>query len=185
MPALDRAALARFVMRARKAAALDGAVTVLLADDARLKELNRTYRHKNKPTDVLSFPAGENGEGVAGDLAISVETAARQAAEHGHALYDELRILVLHGVLHLAGYDHEADKGEMRALESALREKLKLPVGLIERTLPAKAKKGGRAVRDSHPSTSSGQAPSASRMNGAHISSDMPKKAVATKKVAR
>jgi probable rRNA maturation factor len=140
-PALNRPALSRFVTRARKAAALDGAVTVLLAGDMRLKELNRAWRHKNKPTDVLSFPAGENGEGVAGDLAISVETAARQAAEHGHTLDDELRILVLHGMLHLAGYDHEADKGEMRALESDLRAKLKLPVGLIERTLPVAAKK--------------------------------------------
>jgi probable rRNA maturation factor len=140
-PALNRTALARFLTRARKAAGLDGAVTVLLAGDARLKELNRTYRRKNKPTDVLSFPAGENGEGVAGDLAISVETAARQAEEHGHALEDELRILTLHGVLHLAGYDHEADRGEMRALESGLRAKLKLPVGLIERTLPVPKKR--------------------------------------------
>jgi probable rRNA maturation factor len=162
-PALDRAGLSRFVNRARKAAALDGDVTVLLADDGRLKELNRTYRRKNKPTDVLSFPAGENGEGVAGDLAISVETAARQAAEHGHALDDELRILVLHGVLHLAGYDHEADTGEMRTLESALRAKLKLPVGLIERTQPAVTKKSGRVLHEAHPS--------ASRMNGAPSSS--------------
>jgi len=136
-PSLNRPALSRFLTRARKAAGVDGAVTVLLADDIRLKELNRAYRRKNKPTDVLSFPAGENGEGVAGDLAISVETAARQAAEHGHLLEDELRILMLHGVLHLAGHDHEVDEGEMRALESELRARLKLPVGLIERTLPA------------------------------------------------
>ena len=146
-PALDRAGLSRFLTRARKAAALNGAVTVLLADDVRLKSLNRDFRRKNKPTDVLSFPAGENGEGVAGDLAISVETAARQAAEHGHALDDELRILVLHGVLHLAGYDHEVDAGEMRALESELRAKLKLPVGLIERTLPVAAKKSSAKAK--------------------------------------
>ncbi len=116
-------------------------MTVLLADDARLKELNSSFRHKNKPTDVLSFPAFENEEGMAGDLAISLETAQRQADEHGHALEDEVRILMLHGVLHLAGYDHEVDKGEMRALEAKLRQTLKLPVGLIERTLAAPKKK--------------------------------------------
>jgi probable rRNA maturation factor len=140
--ALRKPDLARFLKRAQKAVGLSGEVTVLLADDARLKDLHRTFRRKNKPTDVLSFPAAENGEGVAGDLAVSVETAARQAAEHGHALDDELRILMLHGVLHLAGYDHEVDKGEMRAFESDLRAKLKLPVGLIERTLgtPKKSK---------------------------------------------
>jgi probable rRNA maturation factor len=139
--ALRKPDLARFLKRAQKAAGLTGEVTVLLADDARLKELNRAFRRKNKPTDVLSFPAGENNEDIAGDLAISVETAARQATEHGHTLDEELRILTLHGVLHLAGYDHEADKGEMRALESELRATLKLPVGLIERTLPVAPKK--------------------------------------------
>lgn len=116
-------------------------MTVLLADDARLKELNSSFRHKNKPTDVLSFPAFDNEEGMAGDLAISLETAQRQADEHGHTLEDEVRILILHGVLHLAGYDHEVDKGEMHALEAELRETLKLPVGLIERTLAVPKKK--------------------------------------------
>jgi probable rRNA maturation factor len=145
-PALNRTALSRFLTRAQKAAALDGEVTVLLADDARLKELNRAWRRKNKPTDVLSFPAAavpgtKPGDGIAGDLAISMETAARQAAEHGHSLDEELRILMLHGVLHLAGMDHEVDGGEMRAHESDLRTKLKLPAGLIERTVPVKPKK--------------------------------------------
>lgn len=125
--------LARFLTRARKAVGVDGEITVLLADDARLKALNRTFRGKNKPTDVLSFPAAANGEGAAGDIAISIETAVRQAAEHGHTLAEELRILLLHGVLHLAGFDHEADQGEMRTREQELRTKLKLPVGLIER----------------------------------------------------
>ncbi|MEZ2348820.1 rRNA maturation RNase YbeY [Terriglobus sp. RCC_193] len=140
-PSLQKAALSRFLKRAQKAAGLDGEVTVLLADDARLKELNRNFRGKNKPTDVLSFPAFENEEGYAGDLAISLDTAQRQADEHGHSLEDELRTLMLHGVLHLAGYDHETDKGEMRALEAELREKLKLPTGLIERTLSAPKKR--------------------------------------------
>lgn len=140
--ALRKPDLARFLKRAQKAAGLTGEVTVLLADDARLKDLNRTFRRQNKPTDVLSFPAGDNADGIAGDLAVSVETAARQAAEHGHTLEEELRILILHGVLHLSGHDHEVDKGEMRALESDLRAAFKLPAGLIERTLvtPRKSK---------------------------------------------
>ncbi len=128
--------LARFLTRARKAVGVDGEITVLLANDARLKDLNRSFRRKNRPTDVLSFPAAANGEGAAGDIAISLETAARQAAEHGHTLPEELRILLLHGVLHLAGFDHEVDDGEMRTREQELRKKLKLPVGLIERTQP-------------------------------------------------
>jgi probable rRNA maturation factor len=139
-PALRKPDLSRFLKRAQKAVGLDGEVTVLLADDARLKELNRTFRHKNKATDVLSFPAGDNAEGIAGDLAVSVETASRQAAEHGHSLEEELRILILHGVLHLSGHDHEKDNGEMRARESELRAALQLPAGLIERTLDLRGK---------------------------------------------
>ena len=131
-----RQALLRFLKTAQRAVQLPGEVNLLLADDARLKALNKAFRGKNKATDVLSFPAAENGEGVAGDLAISVETAARQAEAHGHAMEVELRVLTLHGLLHLAGYDHEADEGEMRALESQLRARLKLPGGLIERAGP-------------------------------------------------
>ncbi|WP_419807106.1 rRNA maturation RNase YbeY [Terriglobus sp.] len=135
---LRKAVLARFLLAAQRAVQVPGEVNLLLAGDARLKALNKAYRGKNKATDVLSFPvAGEHGDGqMAGDLAISVETAARQAAEHGHSTEDELRVLMLHGLLHLAGYDHEADDGEMRALESQLRAKLKLPGGLIERIEP-------------------------------------------------
>lgn len=107
----------------------------MLADDARLKQLNLGFRGKNKPTDVLSFPAYENAEGIAGDLAISLETARRQADEHGHSLEEEVRILMLHGILHLAGYDHETDQGEMRAIEAELQARLKLPNTLIDRTL--------------------------------------------------
>ncbi len=137
----QRQALARFLGRAQKAAGLKGDVTVLLSGDARLRELNRTFRGKNKPTDVLSFPAGDPVSGVAGDLAISVETAARQAAEHHHDLLTELRILMLHGMLHLAGMDHETDGGEMVAGETALRARFRLPAGLIERTLPRTAER--------------------------------------------
>jgi probable rRNA maturation factor len=127
--------LERFLAKASRAAGLPGDVGLLLADDAALQALNCNYRKKNKPTDVLSFPAADgpaNG-GLAGDLAISVETAARQAAEHGHTLAAELKILVLHGVLHLAGYDHEHDGGTMARKERQLRRKLGLASGLIER----------------------------------------------------
>ncbi len=105
----------------------------MLTTDAGIRRLNRRFRGKNKATDVLSFPAAEPALGVAGDLAISVETAARQAAECGHGLNVELRVLMLHGMLHLAGYDHETDAGEMAAIEARLRERLRLPLGLIER----------------------------------------------------
>ena len=81
---------------------------------------------------MLSFPS--RVPGVAGDIAISLEIAAANAAELGHSLATEVKILILHGLLHLAGYDHEIDDGEMLARETALRQELKLPVGLIERT---------------------------------------------------
>jgi probable rRNA maturation factor len=131
---LSKSGLARFLNRARIVVALEGEVDVLLTSDAEIKRLNKAFRGKNKATDVLSFPAPEEAEGVAGDLAVSLDTAARQAAEHGHSLRDEVRILLLHGLLHLAGEDHEADSGEMAARESALRRELKLPMTLIERT---------------------------------------------------
>ncbi len=96
--------------------------------------MNRTFRGKNKPTDVLSFPAPEEiADEHAGDLAISLDTAAQQAESFGHSLGQEVRILLLHGLLHLAGMDHEVDSGEMAAREAELRRELKLPVTLIER----------------------------------------------------
>ncbi|MDW5267266.1 MULTISPECIES: rRNA maturation RNase YbeY [Acidobacteriaceae] len=130
---LSKSGLTRFFNRAREAVGLHGEVEVLLADDATLRSLNKTFRHKNKATDVLSFPAAENPYGHAGDLAISLDTAARQAAAFGHTLRDEVRILLLHGLLHLSGMDHETDKGEMAAREAELRHELRLPVTLIER----------------------------------------------------
>ena len=131
---LSASGLARFLNRARAAVVLEGEVHVLLADDATLKRLNRTFRGKNVATDVLSFPAGDaNGSGVAGDLAISLETAERQAVRFGHSLRDEVRVLLLHGVLHLAGFDHEADAGEMAAREAELRRELRVETSLIAR----------------------------------------------------
>jgi probable rRNA maturation factor len=137
---VSKSALTRFLNRARTAVGLTGEVEVLLTSDAELKRLNRTFRGKNKPTDILSFPTpSEIAAEHAGDLAISLETAGRQAAEHGHALVDELKILLLHGLLHLDGEDHETDSGEMAVRELALRKQLKLKSALIER-----AKDGAR-----------------------------------------
>ena len=132
--ALSKPALSRFATSARRAIGLPGEVDILLSTDAELKRLNRAFRGKNKPTDVLSFPApAEIGRRHAGDLAISVETAARQAESFGHTLADELRILILHGLLHLNGMDHETDQGQMAAREAELRAQLRLPATLIER----------------------------------------------------
>ena len=131
---LSRAGLTRFLRTAQAAAGLPGEVEVLLADDRALRRLNRDFRAKDKPTDVLSFPApADLAEGYAGDLAISLETAARQAEQHGHTLRDEVRILLLHGTLHLSGMDHETDGGEMAGREADLRRALRLPAGLIAR----------------------------------------------------
>jgi probable rRNA maturation factor len=94
----------------------------------------------DQATDVLSFPAAK-ANGVAGDIAISIDRARIQAAERGHSLSDELRILMLHGALHLAGMDHESDSGEMARAESRWRKRLGLPDGLIERSSPKKAKR--------------------------------------------
>jgi probable rRNA maturation factor len=126
--------LARFLRVAQDAVKLRGQVTVLLTTDAEIRRLNRQFRGKNKATDVLSFPADSLGaERIAGDLAISVPTARRQSAEQGHALSVEIKVLILHGLLHLAGYDHEADGGLMARRERLLRARLGLPQGLIER----------------------------------------------------
>ena len=143
-----------------------GAVTVALVSDARIRALNRRYRHKDRVTDVLSFPAfapaarrrGQPAKGFApaarrqgqpvpapgsrgpasgprflGDIAIATGRARRQAREAGHRLADELRLLALHGLLHLAGYDHERDAGRMARAERALRRKGGLETGLIDR----------------------------------------------------
>jgi probable rRNA maturation factor len=128
--------LALFLRKARPALRLRGQVSVLLTTDAAIRKLNRQFRGKNKATDVLSFPADafiQQHQKIAGDLAISVETARNQADACGHSLGTELKILMLHGLLHLAGYDHETDNGEMAKREGALRAKFELPLGLIER----------------------------------------------------
>ncbi len=130
---VNERALTLFAGKAQRAVGLSGAVDIRITTSAELRELNRKYRHKDETTDVLSFELTSSRAKMAGDLAISAEIAAANAAELGHSTETELKILILHGLLHLAGYDHEADNGEMRARESELRLQLKLPVGLIER----------------------------------------------------
>jgi probable rRNA maturation factor len=153
---LSRAALQRFARRAREAVGLPGDVDVLLTTDAVLKRLNREFRGKDKATDVLSFPAAEEvAEQHAGDLAISLQTAERQASRYGHPLEVELRVLMLHGFLHLSGMDHEADQGEMAAREAHLQERLGLPVGLIARVQPTERKHQGAPGRKRPKSTES------------------------------
>jgi len=106
-------------------------VTVAFVSDRTIGELNRMWRHKQGPTDVLSFPVAQEAfeklEGLElGDVVISVEQAARQAKENGLELETELAQLILHGLLHLCGYDHETDKGEMNRLELRLRRQLRI-----------------------------------------------------------
>ena len=119
---------------------LRGIVNVLVTNSHELLSLNLRFRGKDQPTDVLSFPAPPPGRAqakqIAGDLAISADIARENAKRLGHSVAAEIKILVLHGVLHLAGLDHERDNGEMARKESRLRQQLKLEAGLIERTQP-------------------------------------------------
>jgi probable rRNA maturation factor len=101
----------------------DAELTVTVSNDRRLHGLNRTFRGKDRPTDVLSFPYDEAG-GPIGDVVISVDRAAAQAGERGHSLQRELELLTLHGTLHVCGFDHETDDGDMDRLERRLRRKL-------------------------------------------------------------
>ena len=117
---------------------MTGNVAILVTTSRRMRELNRWYRHKAYATDVLSFP-GNPKLGHAGDIAISAEIAQANARKLGHSHAVEVKVLILHGILHLGGYDHESDRGEMAGLEDHLRSRLGLPNSLISRTL---AKKG-------------------------------------------
>jgi probable rRNA maturation factor len=144
-PSRATAGLAAFLMATapRRAA---GTVSIALVSDARIRALNRAFRGVDKATDVLSFPDGglafDGGRHGAkpqvmkhlGDIAIAAGVARKQAAGHRHTLTTELRVLALHGLLHLLGYDHERDRGEMRRLEERLRRRAGLTAGLISRT---------------------------------------------------
>jgi probable rRNA maturation factor len=138
------AMLARFLGRARRVTGVAGEVTVLVASSAELRRLNRQFRGQDHPTDVLSFPTpsqhaktGRDGDigrdGYLGDIAISADLAHRSAKLLGHGPAAEIKVLILHGLLHLAGYDHESDGGAMARRELRLRRQLKLPEALTER----------------------------------------------------
>jgi probable rRNA maturation factor len=128
-PALRRTALKRLADRlAREIAPFQ----CLITDDAEVRGLNRRFRGKDAATDVLSFPGTR-------DVAISYDRAKAQAAELRHPIETEVRILMLHGALHLAGYDHERDSGEMERVEREWRRRLRLPAGLIERATSERA----------------------------------------------
>ncbi len=144
---LSGAMLERFVLRARRVVGLKGTVNLLVTGSSEMRFLNRRFGGKDKPTDVLSFPALAQiaGEKFAGDVAVCADIAARNALRLGHSAVKEVKILTLHGVLHLAGYDHESDNGRMAGEESKLRRELGLPTGLIERNKQAGTK--GLSVR--------------------------------------
>jgi probable rRNA maturation factor len=124
-------ALARFAARAKKATGLRGEVTVLVTSNREIQKLNKRFRNKDKPTDVISFPS--ETDGIAGDIAVSADIARRNGRNLGHGPSAEIKVLILHGMLHLAGFDHEVDDGAMARKEARLRKELGLPVGLIER----------------------------------------------------
>jgi probable rRNA maturation factor len=133
---LQDTVLTRFLNSVKRELKLSGReVTVCFVEDREIARLNGKFRGKSKPTDVLSFPANgtgasdfphESGARFLGDIAISPQAARRNAKRFGRTLDEELRILILHGVLHLMGYDHEADNGEMERKETRLRRKLGL-----------------------------------------------------------
>jgi len=104
----------------------ESTATIAFVSDKRIRELNRQFRGVDKATDVLSFPADDPDESDLGDIAVSVDTAATQAKENGLKLDEEIAQLILHGLLHLSGYDHETDNGEMNRLERRLRRKLNI-----------------------------------------------------------
>ena len=116
-----------------------GDLSVALISDRRMRVLNRQFRGKDAVTDVLSFPADPSTplragtRGFLGDIVIAAGVAKRQARAAGHRIQTEIRVLALHGLLHLLGYDHDADDGKMARAEARLRKKAGLPAGLIER----------------------------------------------------
>jgi probable rRNA maturation factor len=146
IPGLSERVLSNFLVNACRAARLKGTATLLVTSSRRMRQLNAQFRGKDYPTDVLSFPSPSFVEGFSGDIAISGDMAARNAQALGHSVGDEVKILVLHGVLHLAGYDHVSDNGQMAEKELRLRRKLGLPAALIER---AAAKRRARLSRSS------------------------------------
>ena len=142
VPALSEKSLERFVLRARRAVRLRAPINVLVTTSSAVRGLNRQFRGKNQATDVLSFPSPlpvsgrPNKSALAGEIAISANIAMQNADRLGHSPATEVNILTLHGILHLAGFDHERDNGAMAREEIKLRRKFNLPLGLIERAQP-------------------------------------------------
>jgi len=131
---LSEPALNRFIARARQSVGLRRTVNVLVTSSREMRFLNRQFRRKDAATDVLSFPALPGLETrCAGEIAISADIAADNAKALGHPVAAEIKILTLHGLLHLRGYDHETDHGRMARREAKLRRHFNLPLGLIER----------------------------------------------------
>ena len=122
---VDKRDLRRFLKTLAQEILPDRSINCLIASDTELRELNREFRGKDYATDVLSFPPD--------DIAISFDRAGAQAGELGHSVEEELRILLLHGLLHLSGMAHETDGGAMKRAEARWRKRLGLPAGLIER----------------------------------------------------
>ncbi len=141
----DRKLLKEFARTLMESSASGSSFTCLLTNDRELQRLNGAFLGHDYPTDVLSFPSGRRS-GDLGELAISVGRAEAQAAEFGHSLLDEIRILMLHGFLHLSGLDHERDDGEMARAEQKWREALGLPGTLLARA-PRLLARGPRARR--------------------------------------
>jgi probable rRNA maturation factor len=139
---LRRAPIERFARTLQKEVAQGRPFDTLIAGDAELRRLNRDFRGQDYPTDVLSFPTAGQAKACPtdasrvpflGDIAISLGRARAQARAFGHGIEQEIQILMLHGVLHLCGHDHETDSGAMARAEKRWRAKLGLPNGLIER----------------------------------------------------
>jgi len=126
---IDTKAVREFVniSRSMVPAAVDRSITVAFIDDARMKELNELFRGKSSTTDVLSFPHEPDefdpDKSNLGDIVISAEQAKKQAGDNGLTFDVEIKQLILHGLLHLCGYDHETDDGDMNAIELRLRQK--------------------------------------------------------------
>lgn len=108
-------------------------IELLFVDNKTIQELNKTYRHKNTPTDVLSFPLSSMPHAPLGTIVISVDMVKKVSCELGHSKEDEVSLLFIHGLLHLLGFDHEVDSGEMRAKEEELIKIFSLPPSLIVR----------------------------------------------------
>jgi probable rRNA maturation factor len=132
-PTLKRRGIQNFAHELQRVLTKGKPFDTLIAGDAELQRLNRQFRGKDYPTDVLSFPAPPAIAATLGDLAISAPRARAQARAYRHPVETEIRILMLHGVLHLLGYDHESDNGRMSRAEKRWRTRLNLPASLIER----------------------------------------------------